>query len=469
MTGRPAAMAGIGVAVIAGSLALTVARQSPVAAASPIVSMAATNPPNTTAGTVGYWLVGRDGGIFPFGTANTQPQSGGQRLNQPIVGMAGTCCRSTSRGYWLVGASGGVFAFGDLKTYPQVGGGAPPGNNIVGMAPTNTDHGYWLVASDGGIFPFGDAVDHGNALGLSSQPIVGMASTSTSDGYWLVASDGGIFPFGATASSSNCSNTARLNRPIVMMARTSANQGCWLVASDGGIFPFGDATMSPRTGCSNSVRLNSPIVGMAVTGTDSGCWLVASDGGIFPFGDALQAAPDPGTFTKGPQPPPGGFGLELPNFVVPDSGGVTQQVQDGSGTVTVNVPNGALPVGTRIAVYRGDTTALSAQLPSGWTARDAYAFSWTVTGGSRPTASLSINVTVSDPTSDPADVVYRCTQASGRWSVSFTDDPAFDLGFVSPESTVPEFPLAALAPLFASAGLVLLVVRRRRRGVSGSS
>jgi hypothetical protein len=36
----------------------------------------------------GYWLVASDGGIFSFGDAPFFGSTGGQPLNQPIVGMA---------------------------------------------------------------------------------------------------------------------------------------------------------------------------------------------------------------------------------------------------------------------------------------------------------------------------------------------------------------------------------------------
>jgi hypothetical protein len=36
----------------------------------------------------GYWLVGSDGGIFPFGDAAGLGSTGGQHLNAPIVAMA---------------------------------------------------------------------------------------------------------------------------------------------------------------------------------------------------------------------------------------------------------------------------------------------------------------------------------------------------------------------------------------------
>jgi hypothetical protein len=42
----------------------------------------------TTTG-AGYRFVAADGGIFNFGDAQSQGSLGGQRLNEPIVAMAG--------------------------------------------------------------------------------------------------------------------------------------------------------------------------------------------------------------------------------------------------------------------------------------------------------------------------------------------------------------------------------------------
>jgi hypothetical protein len=228
----------------------------------------------------GYWLVGSDGGIFPFGSAQGLGSAGGIHLNQPIVGMAST---PDGHGYWLVAADGGIFPFGNAGGFGSTGG-IHLNRPIVGMASTPTGNGYWLVASDGGIFPFGDAGGYGSTGAVRlNQPIVGMASTPSGHGYWLVASDGGIFPFGDAAGLGSTGGI-HLNQPIVGMAVTPTGNGYWLVASDGGIFPFGDA---PGLGSTGAVRLNRPIVGMASTPDGGGYWLVASDGGIFPFGDAV--------------------------------------------------------------------------------------------------------------------------------------------------------------------------------------
>jgi IPT/TIG domain len=239
----------------------------------------------------GYWMVARDGGIFPFADAlnHSYGSTGGQHLNAPIVGMAPT---HSGNGYLLVASDGGIFPFGDgiHHSYGSTGN-IRLNQPIVGMAMTRSGNGYWLVAADGGIFPFGDALQHsyGSTGGIRlNQPILGMVRTASGNGYWLVARDGGIFPFGdAVFHSYGSTGGIHLNQPIVGMAALTDGNGYWLVAADGGIFPFGEA-VGHSYGSTGNVRLNQPIVAMVQTGDDGGYWLVASDGGTFPFGDAVQ-------------------------------------------------------------------------------------------------------------------------------------------------------------------------------------
>ena len=225
----------------------------------------------------GYWLVAADGGIFTFGTAGFFGSTGGQTLDQPVVGMAPT---PTGQGYWLVAADGGIFTFGDAGFFGSKGGQGL--SNVVGMAPTPTGQGYWLVAADGGIFTFGDAGFFGSKGGQGLSNVVGMAATPSGNGYWLVASDGGIFAFGDAGFFGSMGGQP-LDKPVVGMAATPSGNGYWLVASDGGIFAFGDAGFFGSMG---GQPLDKPVVGMTATGSGNGYWLVASDGGIFTFGDA---------------------------------------------------------------------------------------------------------------------------------------------------------------------------------------
>jgi hypothetical protein len=86
------------------------------------------------AGGSGYWLVGSDGGVFTFGTAQFYGSMAGKHLNSPITGIVAT---SDDRGYWLVAQDGGVFAFGDAVFSGSMGGKtlAEP---IVGAASVNS-------------------------------------------------------------------------------------------------------------------------------------------------------------------------------------------------------------------------------------------------------------------------------------------------------------------------------------------
>ncbi|HZQ28831.1 MAG TPA: PQQ-binding-like beta-propeller repeat protein [Acidimicrobiales bacterium] len=236
-------------------------------------------PPGTPPPTDGYWMGGRDGGVFAFGNALFQGSMGGTPLNQPIVGMASTPDR---RGYWLVASDGGIFSFGTARFFGSMGG-KPLAQPIVGMASTPDGGGYWLVARDGGVFSFGNARFQGSMGGTRlNSPIAAVAAGG--GGYWLVGADGGIFSFGAPFKGSM--GGTRLNQPIVGMAASADRNGYWLVARDGGIFSFGSATF---LGSMGATPLNSPIVAMS-PGQSGGYRLFASDGGVFSFGAPFEGS-----------------------------------------------------------------------------------------------------------------------------------------------------------------------------------
>ncbi len=227
----------------------------------------------------GYSFVASDGGIFDYGSAGFFGSMGGQPLNKPVVGMAGT---PTTNGYWEVASDGGIFAFGDAGFYGSMGG-KPLNRPIVGIASTPDGKGYWEVASDGGIFAFGDAAFFGSMGGQPlNRPIVGIATTLDGHGYWEVASDGGIFAFGDAGFFGSMGGKP-LNKPIVGIAANPNGGGYWMVATDGGIFDFGSAGFF---GSAGGIVLNKPVVGMSPTPDGHGYWLVATDGGIFSYGDA---------------------------------------------------------------------------------------------------------------------------------------------------------------------------------------
>jgi N-acetylmuramoyl-L-alanine amidase len=268
------ALAGLGLAVPAASSAAstppvnsvvafgttTVGANAVANANAPVVAVAATHDGG------GYWLAGRDGGIFAYGDAGFFGSAGALRLNAPIVGLATT---PSGHGYWLVAADGGVFNYGDAGFFGSAGSlhlNAP----IVGMAVTNDGGGYWLVASDGGVFSYGNAAFAGSAGSLRlNAPVVGMAPTPHGVGYWLVARDGGIFTYG-DATFEGSAGALSLNAPVVGMAATPSGDGYWMVARDGGIFTYGDARYFGSLG---GTALPGPVVGLAATPSGGGYWL----------------------------------------------------------------------------------------------------------------------------------------------------------------------------------------------------
>ncbi|MEX6430137.1 hypothetical protein AB6A68_09860 [Ferrimicrobium acidiphilum] len=83
----------------------------------PIVGIAPTESGN------GYWLVAADGGIFNFGNAGFDGSTysdgltgltGSHPLSAPIVGIVPT---ANSGGYWIIGKDGGIFNFGNAGFY----------------------------------------------------------------------------------------------------------------------------------------------------------------------------------------------------------------------------------------------------------------------------------------------------------------------------------------------------------------
>ena len=169
----------------------------------------------------GYWLVGGDGSVYPFGSAGDLGSLRSTPLTRPVTGTAPT---PSGNGYWLVASDGGIFSVGDAKFHGSTGD-VKLNQPIVGMAATPTGNGYWFVASDGGIFSFGDAAFHGSTGDMKlSKPIVGMAASQSGQGYWFVAADGGIFNFGDAKFEGSAGGQA-LPAGIVVMAGAPGGPG----------------------------------------------------------------------------------------------------------------------------------------------------------------------------------------------------------------------------------------------------
>ena len=274
-----------GSGIIAPSRALAAAGRPPAApvlnpAASPPAAPPATSPvglerPGGSIGTVGagYWMVGRDGAVFGFGSAPV--------LGNAPVGPASAVDLEPTRsghGYWVVDDTGRVFAFGDAAWRGNADRARlAAGERVTSLSATPSGGGYWIFTTRGRVLAFGDAPFLGDVHTTPlNGPVLDSIPTPSGAGYYLVATDGGIFAFG-DARFAGSMGGRRLNAPVESLVPDPDGSGYWLVAADGGIFAF-DAGFHGSMG---GHRLNRPVTGMVPYG--SGYLMVAEDGGVFAF------------------------------------------------------------------------------------------------------------------------------------------------------------------------------------------
>jgi hypothetical protein len=238
----------------------------------------------------GYWLVGSDGGIFTFGSAQFYGSTGNIALQRPVVGISPTANKA---GYWLVASDGGVFAFGNAGYYGSIpgeglspaGSGLPHSLNapIVGMVPSSDGGGYFMVASDGGVFAFGDARFAGSCPGMGgcSGAAVSVVPDASGNGYWLVTQTGNIYAFGDAPFYGAPGNQGS---PVTSAVRTADGGGYWVLLADGAVYAYGDAVA--RGGPAGSVGGFNPASAIFSDGAGGGYWVASAQGAVFSYGDA---------------------------------------------------------------------------------------------------------------------------------------------------------------------------------------
>jgi sugar lactone lactonase YvrE len=246
---------------------------SPAPSPSPSGSASPAPAPSRT----GYWALGRDGRVYPFGDATDRGGATDRLGGANAVHLEPT---PSAEGYWILDDRGNVATAGDATALGNLEPSQLTGNEKpTSLSATPTGRGYWIFTTKGRVFPFGDAVHHGDmgAVKLNG-PVQSSVATPSGRGYYMVASDGGVFTFGDAKFHGSMGNV-RLNEPVRSLVPDGDGVGYWLVASDGGIFSF----EAPFRGSMGGKPLNKPVVGMVRYGT--GYLMVAADGGIFNFSD----------------------------------------------------------------------------------------------------------------------------------------------------------------------------------------
>jgi len=247
--------------------------------------------PVVTPGGHSYDLVDSNGGVFAFGQPGTAFYNSlpgvGVHVND-IVGMAAT---ADAKGYWLVGRDGGVYSFGDAGFSGSLESIGVDVDDVVGMVADPATGGYWLIGADGSVWDFG-APQVGSLpfFGTHVDNIVGGAATPDGGGLYLAGANGQVYSLVGDGHFQGDASALALNAPILAMVVDPATGGYWLLGQDGGIFSFG----APFFGSTGGIRLNEPVVGVVATSDGEGYMLVAADGGIFTFGDALYEGSLPG-------------------------------------------------------------------------------------------------------------------------------------------------------------------------------
>jgi hypothetical protein len=232
--------------------------------------------PSPAGGKSGYWMVGSDGRVHPFGDSRALG-------NAPVpAGAEAVDLEPTpsGNGYWIVDDAGHVFAMGDARYLGAVDASKlAAGEKVTSLSSTRSGNGYWIFTTRGRVINFGDAVHRGDMSATRlNGPVLDSIPTASGNGYYMVASDGGIFSFG-DAKFHGSMGDKKLNAPVQSLVPDGDNVGYWLVASDGGIFSF----QAPFKGSMGSTKLNKPVTGMVRFG--NGYLMVAEDGGIFNFSD----------------------------------------------------------------------------------------------------------------------------------------------------------------------------------------
>ncbi len=259
--------------------------------------------PTPTPASHGYWLVGSDGGIFTFGSAQFFGSTGSLKLQRPVAGITPT---ANDAGYWLVASDGGIFSFGNAQFYGSIPGLglAPSGSSspkrlnapIVGMVPTTDGGGYFMVASDGGVFTFGDAKFEGSCPGIGgcSGGAVAVMPDASGNGYWLVTATGHVYTFGDAAYYGA---PGPQSVPVTSAVRTTNGGGYWILLANGIVYGYGDA--ANLGGPLGSVSGSDPATTIFTTSDGGGYWVSSANGSVFTYGDAPYEGGESGVQLNG--------------------------------------------------------------------------------------------------------------------------------------------------------------------------
>ena len=209
-----------------------------------------------------YDLVQANGQVAALGGPPYYGSAYGIHLVAPIVALVPTPDR---KGYWLVGADGSVFPYGDAKYEGDAGGKVRPAPVEAARPPRPTAAATGSSPRPAGCSPSATP----SATARSPRPVKGHAvaivATADGKGYWIACSTGRSSP-SATPTFHGERGGPAVGQPIVAMAATPDGGGYWLGGRQRNRVLL---RRRPATG-SERPRLaaQSPVVGLTVTPRD---------------------------------------------------------------------------------------------------------------------------------------------------------------------------------------------------------
>lgn len=223
---------------------------------------------------VGYWTLGRNGGVFPEDGAYYYGSRDANYEDKPYVAIASS---PSGYGYYIVRSDGKVRAYGDGHKH---GDAADARTSIVDIEASPSGRGYWLLSGKGRVFNFGNGVhDYGNARDRNVTTVA-IASTATGRGYWLLTDRGNVIPFG---DAENFGELEGGDTKAADIYATPSGGGYWIVTANGNVKAFGDAqNLGEPSGGGGA----SPFVALTATGSGAGYRLVNGLGRVRAYGDA---------------------------------------------------------------------------------------------------------------------------------------------------------------------------------------
>jgi len=219
----------------------------------------------------GYYVLSHEGNVIPFGGA---PYYGGLKGISLVGNVIDMAVRYNGTGYYLLGKDGGVFAF----NAPYYGNTSTFTSEATAIETHPSTDGYWVLLQDGGVITFGGVSFHGSAAGsiTAGEVAVDLKVTSTGGGYWILDSHGAVFAYGDAVY-----HGGRTEGNFVSIVPTQTDDGYWLFRGNGDTYALGDATFY-----GNPTLTNEFLVGASlVSGTD-GYYIATTSGSVFAFGGA---------------------------------------------------------------------------------------------------------------------------------------------------------------------------------------